>query len=240
MKAKQRHQLKQNDFADTALRVAGVVKENRIQAVGGLVAIAVIVAIVSGVLFWRKHQADQAGALLGIAMATAQAQIAPASTIPGAAQVSGTFPTEQARNEAALKQFQDVVARYPSTSVALAAEYQAAGELLSLGRFKEAEDAFRHVADRGASSIYGPMARMGLAETELAGGQTDEAIKNFTDLAAQRDSVLPIDGVLMQLAHAYEKAGKAQDAKATYKRVTDEFPQSAYAADAKQQIAALD
>jgi outer membrane protein assembly factor BamD (BamD/ComL family) len=50
---------------------------------------------------------------------------------------------------------------------------------------------------------------------------------------------MPVDGVLMQLASAEQQAGKTADARATYKRVVDEFPDSAYVTDAQQQIAAL-
>jgi len=45
--------------------------------------------------------------------------------------------------------------------------------------------------------------------------------------------------VLMQLARAYIKAGKMQEARSTFKRVVDEFPDSTYASDARQQLAAL-
>ena len=37
----------------------------------------------------------------------------------------------------------------------------------------------------------------------------------------------------------YVKAGKPQDARAAFKRVVDEFPQSSYSADARQQLALL-
>jgi TolA-binding protein len=73
----------------------------------------------------------------------------------------------------------------------------------------------------------------------LAGGKVDDAIKAFSDLSAERDGVLPVDGVLMQLARAYLKAGKTQEARATFKRVVDEFAQSPYAAEARQQLTAI-
>jgi outer membrane protein assembly factor BamD (BamD/ComL family) len=73
----------------------------------------------------------------------------------------------------------------------------------------------------------------------MAAGKTDEAIKIYTELAAARDSALPVDGLLMELARASQKAGKPQDARAAFKRVVDEFPESTYTADARQQLAAL-
>ena len=38
----------------------------------------------------------------------------------------------------------------------------------------------------------------------------------------------------MQLARAYSAAGKQADARQTFKRIVDEFPQSPYAAEAKR------
>ena len=64
------------------------------------------IVVVGGYFWWPKRTNDRAGALLGQAMATTQAQIAPAPTLPGATQAAGTYPTEQARDQAALKAFQ--------------------------------------------------------------------------------------------------------------------------------------
>ena len=52
----------------------------------------------------------------------------------------------------------------------------------------------------------------------------------LTDLSAQRDGALPVDGVLMELARVCRKAGKTQEARAAFKRVVDEFPESGYVA----------
>jgi hypothetical protein len=182
---------------------------------------------------------NQAGAALGVAMATAQAQIVLAPSVPGAKQQPGTFPTEKARLEAALAAFQQVAASHAGTTAALTANYHAGGALLGLGRAAEAEAKFNEVAASAGSSIYGPMARMASAEALRAAGKVDEAVKVLTDLAAQRDTVLPVDGVLMELARTCVKAGKTQEARAAFKRVVDEFPQSPYASDARQQIASL-
>jgi hypothetical protein len=40
----------------------------------------------------------------------------------------------------------------------------------------------------------------------------------------------------MELARAYRLAGKADDAKKTYKRVADEFPQSPYVPLARREM----
>jgi TolA-binding protein len=239
MKAKERHQLKENEFAASTARVVAAVNQNRDRLVVVALAVVVVAAIVGGYFFWQRRTEDRAGAMLGIAMATVDAQIAPASTLPGAAQTPGTFPTEKARDEAALKALQEVANSFPSAQAGIAARYQAAGTLLRLNRLTEAEQTFREVADRAGSSVYGPVARLGVAETLLAQGKNDEAIKAFSDLAADRDGMLPVDGVLMQLARACSKAGKPQEARAAFKRVVDEFPESSYVAEARRELALL-
>lgn len=240
MKAKERHHLKQNEFAVTTARVLDTLSQHQRRVRTILLAVLAVVAVSAAVMYWRGREADRAGEQLGIALAMLDATIAPAPTIPGAKQAPGTFPTERARAEAALAAFQRVATEFASTDAGLAARYHAAGELLSLGRASEAAQAFQEVvAEAGASSIYKPMARMGLAEAKAAAGQHDEAIKALTDLSAERDSALPVDGVLMQLARVCLKAGKPDDARAAFRRVVDEFPESVFAADAQQQLTGL-
>jgi TolA-binding protein len=177
--------------------------------------------------------------MLGIALAIEQAQIAPAPTVPGAKQTAGTYPTEQARSEAALKAFQEVASAYGSANAGLTAEYHVGVAQLALGHFTEAQQAFEKTASMAGTSVYGPIARMGRAEVMLASGKYEDAVKAFTELSGDRDGLLPIDGVLMQLARSCAKAGKTQEARAAFKRVVDEFPDSPYVTDAKAQITLL-
>jgi TolA-binding protein len=238
MKAKERHQLKENEFAVTTAKVVTAVTENRSRIVAVVLGAVVIGAALTGFFFWRKGQADRAGAMLGIAMDTATAPIAPPSTLPGATQAPGTYATAKARSEAALKLYQDLYTTYPSTDAGLTARYEAAGELLSLSRVSEAETLYNEVIATN-SAVYAPMARLALAQAKLVSGKFDEAVKMFTDLAGDRDGAAPVDGVLMQLAQASVKAGKVDEARAAYKRVIDEFGASGYAAEARQRLTAL-
>ena len=238
MKSKERHHLKQNEFAETTRRAVDTVKDNQKQIVLGAVAALIVVGGLSGFLMFRKSRANEAGARLGTAMAIAQSVISPASTLPGATQPPGTYPSETARSEAALKAFQEVIAAYPGSPTAISAKYEAAGELLDLGRPAEAEKLFEEVAASN-SDLYSAVARMGVAQSKVATGQYDDAVKLLTDLSANRDGALPIDGVLIQLAQAYAKAGKTKDARAAYQRVVDEFSDSSYAFEARQQLTAL-
>jgi len=240
MKSRERHQLKQNDFAASMGAASVWLRENQRTFVIGVIGAIVLIAAIAGVVAWRAHLNDRSGAMFAEAMAVSESSIAPAPTVPGAKQVAGTFPTIAARQEAAVQAFQKVAAAYPSSPDGIAAGYQAAGALFGMGKLQEAEKAYQDVISRaGASSVYASVARLGLAETLASEKQYDRAIKELTDLAAQRDGLLPVDGVLVQLARTYAKAGKNSDARATFKRVVDEFPNSVYVTEARQQMASL-
>jgi TolA-binding protein len=177
--------------------------------------------------------------MLGAALVTAQAQIAPPSSVPGAQQPAGTFPTEIARGEAAAAALQKVIDAYPSSETGTAARYYLGATLLQIGRAADAERAFDEATAKGGASLYAEMAKLGHVEALAALKRYDEAIKVLTDLSAQRNTRLPIDGVLMELARVCRKAGKTQEARAAFKRVVDEFPESAYANEARQQMSTM-
>ena len=234
MKSKQRHELKENQFAVAVGRGVQTVTNNRDRIVIGAVALGLVVVLMGGYFWWRNRGEDQANAAFGNAMSVTQGQIVPAPTVPGATQAPGTYPTEQARADAALAAFRDVIAQYPSSTAAKGARYHIASLLLSMNRMPDAEAAFREAIAEGDSTVYASVSQLGLAESLIGQGKHDEGIRILNDLAGNRDGDLPIDGVLMRLGNASLKAGKAQEARAFFRRVADEFPQSRYAAEARQ------
>ena len=239
MKAQERHHLKQNEFVHTVASATSWYRGHQGAVVGGVIAVLAVVVLGSGYFWFQNRNQEQAGSLLGVAMTIYQAPVVPASSVPGAKQAPGSYATEQARSEAALKAFQDVADTYPSSIAGTAARYHSAEVLLTMGRTADAQKAYQSVADSSSSTVYGRMARLGLATTMMVAGQNDQAIKTFEELAAQRDGIVPVDGVLMQLAAAYQKLGKTAEARTTYKRVVDEFPDSPYVQNARQAMTLL-
>ncbi len=239
MKAEQRHHLKQNDFVQTALRLWAAFQASRDRILMMAGAAIVVVAVVGGYVWWQTRTSDRASAMFGRAMATGQAQIAPAPTVPGATQLPGTYPTEDARRAASLQAYQEVALAYPSTAAGLAAKYHSAALLLETGRLAEAEESFRDVAARAGRSIYTPLARLGVAAALSGQTKHDDAIQELTDLSGDRDGALPVDAVLMELARVCLKAGKVPEARAAFKRIVDGFPESPFVAEARRRLAEL-
>lgn len=237
MKSTERHRLKENEVASTVVRLKETYEANKNQFTVGLVAVAVIVVAIVGFVMWRGQTGSQAAAMLGDAMTAERAQIAPApapgATTPAPAP-AGSYPTEKARDEAALAKFMAVADAYPSSDAGIAGRYHAAAMLMALGRHPEAQQRYQEVMDRAGKSVYGQMAKLGKADAEVAAGKFDGAIAVFKELSADKEGPLPVDGILMQLGRACDAAGRAGDARQAFKRIVDEFPQSPYSAEAKR------
>jgi TolA-binding protein len=239
MKSTERHRLKENEVASTVARAKEAYEQYRTPIIAAAIAIVAIIAAVAVFVAWRSQADNQARSMLADAMAAERAQITPAPA-PGATAPApppaGSFPTEQARNESALAKFMAVANAYPSSDAGIAARYHAAALLAALGKPAEAARRYQEVLDRGGSSVYGEMARLGLADADVATGKFDQAIAVYREMSAAKDGQLPVDGILMQLARAYGAAGKVVDARQTFKRIVDEFPQSPYAGEAKRLV----
>lgn len=238
MKAQERHHLKTNEFAERAAWVAEQVTTNRSRVLGYAAAIVAAIAIVGGYFYFRAQSRDKASAMLGAALAIQESPIAAASSLP-MGQTAGTFPTAAARGEASIAAFQKVADAYQSGDTGAAARYYMGTAYLSIGKGAEAEKAFASAISMGKGTLYGDMAELGRGEALAAQAKYDDAVKALTDLSARRDTSLPIDGVLMELARVCQKAGKLPEAKAAFKRVAAEFGQSNYAAEAQKQLSTM-
>lgn len=245
MKRTERHKLKENPLATWVAELTETAASHGRQVAYGAVAVVAIVAIGVGYAYWRSRAAGEAAAALAAALAITEAPVVapPAPGTPEAtaapAPQPGTYPTEQAKLEAALPKFQEVVDAFPTSAAATAAVYHAAATLAGLGRLDEAATRYQAVIDRDRGGIYAQMGELGLANVKVRQGQTEQAIALYETLASAADTRLPIDGVLVQMAGAYRLAGKTADAARVYQRIVDEFPQSVYAADATAALAEI-
>lgn len=241
MKRSERHHLKENELVAFVDRSREVLTTRRREIVALLSVVVLLLVGVAGYFAWRNNTEGKAAALLTNAEAVLEAQVTtPAPPTPGQPAPkppAGTYPSEQAKQEAALPKLAEVYTRYPSTDSGVAARYFAANALAALGRRAEAENRYQEVIGKGG--VYGEMARLGLADLLANSGQHDRAITIYKELAAEPKGDMPLDGVLMQLGRTYALAGRRSEAQQTYTRLVQEFPESLYSADAKKELDAL-
>ena len=241
MKRTERHHLKENEVAHWVLELKEQYDANKKAVQYGMLGLLVLAVAVFGTMAWRSMSANRAAAMLAEAMTVAEAPV----TTPVAAetgqlptQPGGTFPSERARLEAALPKFVAAADAHPASAAGMVARYRAAATLVALGRVDEGIQQYRQVVEKG-TGVVAAMAKLGVADAQLAGGKFDDAVTGLKELADKPGDDVPADGVLMQLGRAYKLAGKPADARKSFQRLVDEFPTSVYSAEAKRELETL-
>jgi len=248
MKRKERHHLKENLLVQWVVATREFIEPRSKQLGIALLAIGLAVVVGLGVMFVRNRNDARGQDLLADAMVALNARVVPTTgtaepgELPAAAQLgaTGSFATEEAKLTAALPKLQAAADAYPESSAGIQARYHYAGALAALGRHDEAVKAFEEVETRsGPDSLYGRMAALGKADTQLKAGQVDAAIATWKDLAGKPDGSLPGDAILMELGRAYQAKGDTDEARKTYTQLVDEFPASPYAVEARAELDSL-
>ena len=246
MKTTERHHLKDNELAMALTSAQGWVEHNQ----KNLLALVALVAVVGGGIaaysMYSRSTDTKARALLAGAMVIEESRVMPPGPPAGAStdptqtpgQAPGTYPTQQAKLEAALPKFIAAADAYPSSDSGLTARYHAANVLVSLARFDQAIKQYDQVI-AGGTGLVQRMSRLGKAEAQLRAGQFDPAIATLKETAEQANTNLPVDAVLMELARAYRLAGKTEDARKTLTQVVEKHAESPLAADAKTELEKL-
>src|SRR5262249_7906920 len=93
------------------------------------------------------------------------------------------FPTEQVKDDAALKVFSDLRSKYSGSDEAEIAGYYVGGIQAGQGKLADAEKTLREVAEKG-NEQYASLAKLSLAEVYFAQGKVDQGRKIFEDLIA--------------------------------------------------------
>jgi len=246
MKTTERHHLKDNELA-IALGRAQTWAEKNQQTILGTVGLLIVIGVgIAGYAAWSRSTDTKARTLLAEAMVIEEARVMPPGPPAGTStdptltpgQAPGTYPTQQAKLEAALPKFLAAADAYPSADAGLTARYHAASNLVALGRFDEAITQYDQVI-AGGSGLVQRMSRLGKAEAQLRAGQFDPAIATLKETSEQANTNLPVDAVLMELARAYQMAGKTEDARTTLTQVVEKHAESPLAAEAKAELEKL-
>jgi tetratricopeptide (TPR) repeat protein len=246
MKTTQRHHLKDNELAMALTRTQGWLTDNQRTLLVTLGAIVVVGGGVAAYATWKNSVDNKARTLLAEAMVIEEARVMPPAPPAGTTndpanvggQLPGTYPTEKAKLEAALPKFVAAADAYPDTESGILARYHAATILVSLGRFDEAVTQYDRVIAAG-SGVLTRTARLGKAEAQLRAAQYDPAIATFKELAEQKDTLLPPDALLFELARAYKLAGKTEDARKTLNQIVEQHADSQFATEARAELAKI-
>jgi TolA-binding protein len=220
VRAETRHQLKQDAFSRVTIgaaeKTADWTVEHRTTIVISAIVVAVLLGAVVGGWYYLNAQDQKASLELSQAVRTMDTQLRPAGT--PAQPDFPTFISAKERSEAAQKQFQTIVDKYPHTRTADMAHYFLGVTAVSLGDKAGAERNFKEVISNGNRQVSS-LAKDALAAFYANNGRPKDAIALYQELINKpTDSVSKVTAQL-QLAETYQSSNQPLDAKRLYEQI---------------------
>jgi len=171
---------------------------------------------------------------LRIYAAPVHGELAPGSEPPAGEAVYATAEEKYTQAAAA---FDGIERRYPGLPAARRAAYYAALCRIELGQTDAAETALMEIAaTHTADGLTPALARFALADLLARRGEVDRAVDAYRQLADDAQLPLPRDYALLRLARVLEDAGRASEARASYRQLAEQYPASVYAAEARSRV----
>ena len=240
MRAETRHQLKQDAFSratiDAAERTAHWTVEHRSKVIIFAIVAAVVIAAVAGGWFYLSAQDEKASLELSQAVRTQQTPLRPAGT--PAQPDFPTFTSAKERNEAARKQLQAIVDKYPHTKTADMAHYFLGVTASNLGDNSAAEKNFKEVVSSGSRDLSS-VAKLALASLYGQTNRTKEAVALDQELINKPTTSVAKVTAQLHLAELYQASNQPLDAKRTYETIKKENPTGEAGQIATQKLAEL-
>ena len=225
MRAETRHQLKQDAFSRVTIDAAGrtahwTVEHRSTVIVASLVVIVLLGAGIGGWLYLTS-QDEKASLELSQAVRTMDTMLRPAGT-PAQPDVP-SFTSAKERSEAAKKQFQTIVDKYPHTKSSDMAHYFLGVTAVNLGDNATAENNFKEVTsswnkDVAAVAKYALASLYGQTNRAKQGIALDQELINKPTASVSKVSAQ------LQQAELYQTSNQPLDAKKLYEQIKKDNP----------------
>ncbi len=240
MRAETRHQLKQDAFSRVTIGAAEKTAhwsvEHRNTLTIAVIAAVVIAAVVAGGWYYLSTQDEKASFDMSQAVRTLEAQIRPAG-MPAQPDVP-SFASAKERAEAARKQFQTIVDKYPHTRTADMARYFLGVTSVSAGDNAAAENDFKAVVSTGNKELAS-VAKMALAALYGNTNRTKDAVTLCQELINHPTASVSKVTAQLQLADLYQTSNQPLDAKRLYEQIKKDNPSTEAGQMATQKLADL-
>ena len=173
-----RKELKTDKFALEVEHTVTFFEEHQKEIIRYGAAVLVVLLLIVGYTVYSRRQHSKRQEALYRAIQVQEAPIGPPS--PG---VNRNFPTQEAKDQTAIKVFTDLQNAYPGSVEAEIATYYLGAIKADQGKLADAEKDFKEVADHG-DARYGSLAKMSLAQIYFADGRSDQGEAILRDLIA--------------------------------------------------------
>jgi len=205
------------------IRIVETFREQRkLIAIGVAGAILLAVGIYFAMNYYRSRELS-AQLVLSRGMAFYHAAIDPeAPDDPYGQGPQPVFRSETARNEAAGKEFSDVVSLHRSSKLGVLAQYYLGLCQLRLGQEEEAVRSLEVVRNNTRDITMGYLAKKILAQHYLDKGNARGALEILEGMVQDPQCDLPMELIQVEMASAYVALGRNEDALKLLREMRDQ------------------
>jgi TolA-binding protein len=240
VRAETRHQLKQDAFSRVTIGAAEKTAhwsvEHRNTLAIAAAAVVVIVALGVGGWYYMSAQNEKASLDMTQAVRTLEAQIRPAGTPPQPGVPS--FASSKERADAAKKQFQGILDKYPHTHAADMSRYFLGVTSATAGDNAAAENDFKAVASNSNKELSS-ISKLALATLYGNTNRTKDAVTLYQELINKPTTSVSKVTAQLQLAELYQSTNQPLDAKRLYEQIKKDNPTGEAGQLATQKLAEL-
>ena len=240
MRAQTRHQLKQDAFSRATIGVAEKTAHWSVEHRSTLIVSAVIAALVIGGVVGAWYYLGQQDQKASLELTQAVRTMDTPLRAPGTPQQPDfpTFTSAKERTEAAQKQLQQIVNKYPHTHTVDLAHYFLGVTSSNLGDNAAAESNFKEVSSSGNRDLAA-LAKFALASLYAQTNRTKQAVTLYQELINKPTVSVSKVTAQLQLADLYQNSNQPLDAKRLYEQIKKENPASEAGQLATQKLAQL-
>ena len=218
-----RKQLKKNDeFVSTMDHLIRKFGDYWKQITIGLGAFLLLVFLWWAFGQWSASRADKASVMLSAAIENFQK-----------AQKDGTV------DENIRREFEKIISSYSRTDQSDVARLYLARMDLDADKTDKARSTLIKIKNKHRGDAIGRVAALDLLHLQIASGQGAEVARELEKMVVGRDSTLPRDTALFELGQVYLEEQKPERAQEYFQKIVDDFPDSAYASRAREELKTL-
>lgn len=239
MRKEERHQIKRDDLRTVLESAADYVADNRRSVLMGAgVLVAAILLTTAGRAWLGSRQAENARRIGDLITAANAPVVSSVEDLNNARPGQQSFTSNEERAHKVLDLADGLIKGGASGSTLVMAHLYRGTALVDLGQTDEGAKALDQAQHLDPDGIVGGTARLRLARLREQQGKPADALPVYQALAEAKQGPLPREEGLLGVARCQEALGRHDEAAATYKKLLQDFPDSEYAAEAREKTGA--